>query len=1234
MNLIFIKNHKISLIFLSSLSLFLLIYFILFISEYSNQYEKIVEKVKSQIILNDNKITKILNDLIGDYIRYSDSISILNNKYNKLYKSDGISFYILTKSDSLLFWSENSVPLNFLKNYRKTQIFNSGNGWYRLHFSEKNDLSFIAIYLIKHEFQFQNDYLKNNFHSFYNFSSDPIIILQKNGYDVYSSTNQYLFSLVFKSEYSDSDKIVSIIFLIFVIALILFIKGLYDLHLIFLRKTNRRIIFFAGFIFSVILLRSITLIFKIPEFLYSGFLFSPNYYAYSDFIPSIGDFLLHTIFILIIIIVINKHLILDTRIFKINNFYKFVIQFILLFLVFISYKLFSFTFKSLVLDSKIPLNLNDFFSLNLMSILSFSILILVTLSYFLITYRLCFFLHNFSVNFKSYLTLSSLVFTFLLFYSLITKNIPIDSLVIVLILVLSFGFILNYLKSSFSLSASLFYLTFFSLVSAYYFQKFNITKEKNNRIFLATQLSTEQNDPVVNFQFLDLKKRLYSDEILLKLLKSQIDSSISENILVDYISQNYLTGFWKKFDYQITICNGDDNLFIKPYKIQSNCFSFFENLVLNNGIHCSKTDDFFQISYDNGDYGYLGIFDFNDSLNSNNQNKVFIEIIPRHFLNYLGFPELLIDEESDKSIDIGDYSYAKYHNSELIKRVGRYFYNNQLEHPLNSTNKSIYFDSGGYNHLLFKSGNNTCLIISVKNRTYYDLFAPFSYIFIFYLLIFSIYYFLFYNPFSKNENSFNLRSKLQLTMVVVILFSFLSIGVFSIFYINNLNDQKNKDILIEKTHSVLVELEHKLSDIFIIDNSFSDYINDLLVKFSEVFFSDINLFDLNGNVIGSSRPQIFNQKLISEKMNPVAFFELSKNNNSFFIQKENIGRQEYLSAYIPLFNNQSNRIAFLNLPYFAKENDLKREISNFLVTYINIFVILIAVAIVIGFLISNYISRPLKIIMNKIGKLKLGGQNEKIDWYRDDEIGKLVKEYNRMIDEISVSAEMLARSEREIAWREMAKQVAHEIKNPLTPMKLGVQHIQRAWKEKVPDLDKRLDKFTQTMIDQIDTLSVIATEFSDFAKMPVTKKELFDISELIQNSIILFKNYENITISFQNTIDKSIFVFNDKEQLLRVFNNLLKNSVQAIGDDAVGFINIILTVKTNHCIIEISDNGTGISNELTDKIFSPNFTTKSGGMGLGLAIVKSIVENSGGTIHFSSVKNIGTTFTINLPLAK
>jgi nitrogen fixation/metabolism regulation signal transduction histidine kinase len=242
-----------------------------------------------------------------------------------------------------------------------------------------------------------------------------------------------------------------------------------------------------------------------------------------------------------------------------------------------------------------------------------------------------------------------------------------------------------------------------------------------------------------------------------------------------------------------------------------------------------------------------------------------------------------------------------------------------------------------------------------------------------------------------------------------------------------------------------------------------------------------------------------------------------------------------------------------------------------------------------------------------------------------------VDEYNQMIDELVKSADLLARSERETAWREMARQVAHEIKNPLTPMKLSVQHLERAWKDHSSDWDERLKRFIKTMTEQIESLSAIASEFSDFAKMPVTQPENIDLNEILENVKELYQDTSRIRFEFRYDSRVPHTILGDRKQLLRVFTNLTNNAVQAIGNKEEGIISIELESEDTKYSLKISDSGGGISTEQSDRIFQPNFTTKSGGMGLGLAIVKSIIHSLGGEISFVSKEGSGTTFILIFP---
>jgi two-component system nitrogen regulation sensor histidine kinase NtrY len=340
----------------------------------------------------------------------------------------------------------------------------------------------------------------------------------------------------------------------------------------------------------------------------------------------------------------------------------------------------------------------------------------------------------------------------------------------------------------------------------------------------------------------------------------------------------------------------------------------------------------------------------------------------------------------------------------------------------------------------------------------------------------------------------------------------------------------------------------------------------------------------------------------------------------------------YLAAYAPFISADRKITGFLHLPYFEKQNERSREVSGLLSALLNIYVLLFALTLFVTAFISSRITKPLALIQEKLAGIRLGKRSEPIVYAGQDEIGLLVQEYNRMVQELADSAEKLARSERESAWREMARQVAHEIKNPLTPMRLSIQHLLRAWNDQSTDRELMLKRVTQTLIEQIDSLSYIATEFSNFAQLPPALPQRMDLVDAVRRTVSLFSESYPDWIRM-DVPDKPCIVMADKEQLGRIFSNLLKNAIQAIPDDRKGAIIVNVTTEDKTVRVDIKDNGEGVAEEIKSKIFVPNFTTKSGGTGLGLAMVKNLIEQAHGEVSFSSREGLGTTFTVRWPLA-
>jgi len=454
-------------------------------------------------------------------------------------------------------------------------------------------------------------------------------------------------------------------------------------------------------------------------------------------------------------------------------------------------------------------------------------------------------------------------------------------------------------------------------------------------------------------------------------------------------------------------------------------------------------------------------------------------------------------------------------------------------------NSIFFFDKDAYNHLYVKTSPYTSIIVSRKEPNLISTLSFFSYIFLssaFFFLLFRI----LTSKSPKMIFSSTIKQRIQFWTITIILLSSIAIGCVMLFYLFDLDKRKNQNILRDKAHSVLAEIEQKVIDPAAFNNNQPTYLSDYLSRLSNVYFTDINLFDRNGDLIATSRPQLFDAQLLSTKMNPKAYCALHDEQQIIETLDEKIGDYTFQSAYVPLRDPSNRTLGYVNLPYFARESEFRADLSTFLVAFINIYVILTVLAILIALIVSNYITLPLQIIKDRISQINYFKKPEKIKWSGSDELAELITQYNQMVDDLAHSAEMLVSSERESAWRTMAQQVAHEIKNPLTPMKLSIQHLQRAWQDKSPDFDDRIKRFTQTMITQIEALSTIAGEFSDFAKMPKSVLEVIDLNQSVKEAVTLFSNSTNLGINIHLS-SSQLQIKADKQQIARILNNLFRN---------------------------------------------------------------------------------------------
>ena len=464
-------------------------------------------------------------------------------------------------------------------------------------------------------------------------------------------------------------------------------------------------------------------------------------------------------------------------------------------------------------------------------------------------------------------------------------------------------------------------------------------------------------------------------------------------------------------------------------------------------------------------------------------------------------------------------------------------------------------------------------------------------------------------------------------MIAVIFFSMTIIVVATIIYFDLQNNKYHLERLERKEKTITTSLQYFFKDLKpeeTIDFVTKDF--DYKIKeIADVNSLEIRVYNLNGELLIYT--DVFNEDIDDKfSLDEETLHSISTQPNRKIVKDLGNG---IINTFSYAKNKKGENMIIINIPYDSKSQKAQNEVMDFLMTLIKIFIILFIIGGLVSYLLSNYITKSLQKIVLKIKGVQLTQLDEALNWDKDDEIGVLVDAYNSMIEKLKVSTEKLAKSERQSAWREMAKQVAHEIKNPLTPMKLSVQHLERSLAKDPENSAAKIQDFKTKMIQQIDLLSNIATEFSNFAELPRANFKVIDLLKLVNSVVDLFEN-KSCTISIDYQKKTNYTCFADEHQLIRVFNNLIQNSIQSFTNE--GNITILLSIKDGAINIIFKDNGEGISKENIDKIFEPNFTTKSNGKGLGLAMVDQIVKSHSGYIELLSSSKEGTSFLIILPL--
>ncbi len=1166
-----------------------------------------------------------------------ETARILNDAYEK-----NLIFVYIYENNNLIQWGTNIYVPDDPNHLNEGENFIYETNRYFIAV-KKTIGSHILVALIptKRNFQDRNLYLDNNFYA----NLDPDRNLQLADYkdtkgveNVYSKNGNLLFSVKFHKG-KINNFFTSLEILMWIFGTIALISLIHNLCLWICSK---------GFAWSSIFLFAVFLaLLRWVEFETNWLtthithsIFDPKNYALSQFFPNLGILVL--IFILVFWLIAYAWSIrADLKISKF--FYQRNVAIISTFILYLSiYIVVNVTFSilgTIISDSGLTTDLTQILGLTMFSwyaifalcistgIIIFYIDIIQELTNRLIT----------STNTLIAIHITTLFFSLLLHNMYASLNIA-NVTICLMIAVRSYNFKKNF---QYKFASQILYLLFFSILASIKHGEYSNIKNTNELKIGIKGIEAEDDINAISL-FMDIESEIGKDKQLQNYFLHASNYNDQKNIN-EYIRQKYISGYLAKFDYESYFYDANN----QPLgKYSKNEIEEFRKNVIEQSI--KVTSNFYRLKSQIGSHDYFAQFKIPYA--KNNWGTVIVKLTNKSFSYNLSYPGILSEGRlNNLQMDIlKKNSFVIYKDDEIIQQSGNFSYPlTPREFSKQKFEYDILEKNDGYIHMSFRPDDYTLIVMSCPKINLWTYLTTTSTIFIILFIFLAVSSLIMWSfKILKNRNFkfknfkysiYLLRNKVQYSsriqtyFVITVILSLLFSGLISFISIDKQLEQNNENNRLQYIAEIGKRIELTLNS----NQAFDDYstLSNYLNVLSRSVSTDFTLYNKAGMMIYSSQPKIFDQKLLSKYINPNAFYQLSKLHKSEVLEQEQIGTFTYPSSYTVIKNNDLKTVAYLGIPFYSanKDSDINKNIlSN---TLINIYALILLIIGFIAAFLANKITEPLNIIKRKLSETSIDQNNEPIFWQRNDEIGALIKEYNIMILKLDDTAKKLVRAERENVWREMAQQVAHEIKNPLTPMKLGIQHLSRSFEANDPKFPDRFKQISTSFIEQIDSLTDIANEFSAFAKLPTAKLVTINILDKVSKSVDVYSNNPNVNIQIINATEKEkVFVMGDKGQLLRLFNNLIKNAIEAAISKKRITIQIIINIIPDHIVeIQVRDNGSGIPTDVQKMIFTPNFTTKSSGTGLGLAFVKQTVEGMGGDIDYETAEGKGTTFTIHVP---
>lgn len=782
------------------------------------------------------------------------------------------------------------------------------------------------------------------------------------------------------------------------------------------------------------------------------------------------------------------------------------------------------------------------------------------------------------------------------------------------------------LKSLFGIEFNAFSLgsrVVFSLLIAFFLvgtsSILGIDKEANRMEGLARRLSFDR-DITFELRLRRIEQQIADDMIISSL--SVFDNTAST--IQSRISETYFSR--REMDYSVTVNVFNDS---NNTREAANLY----NSILRGGEPIADNSRFMYVKDESGRFYYVGVFIY--MVRGQGISRVLVRLNPREASSAKGYAGIFGINFSGRASLPSGYSYARYEGRDLKSYKGNYAYPTKMADNIADevySERIRHFNLEGHTHFCTVVGDDEAVMISREKLNIAAVGVAVVFVSLLTFLVMSIL------GIGRPRNDKEYVRGYFRTRILVVLLIFLSLtlvamAAVSVAFVYTSNETNLRSVMSDKISSICSMIDNGLSDIVVLEER-DRYLalRSLIRDVSDYANTDISIYSPSGQLSMTTMPMVFDRQMLGSRISGEAFKNIVYGSRRYYIVKQRVGRTRFYNMYAPVMNPDGSMMAILCSPYNEEAYDFERDAVNHTMFIFSIFILLLLSAVWAVSKVVDRMFKPLSEMSTKMNSADLESL-EYIDYDRDDEISAIVQAYNKMVTELSESSRKLAVAERDKAWSGMARQVAHEIKNPLTPMKLQLQRVIRLKQNGNPVWVERFDEASKVVLDHIDILTDTANQFSTFAKLYDEEPALIDMDALIEEEISMFDNIDNIRFDYYGL--KAAKVMGPKPQLTRVIVNLLGNAVQAIGEKEGGRVVVSLrksVVRDGYYDIVVEDNGPGVAPENVEKLFSPNFTTKSAGSGLGLAISRSILERCGATIGYSrSLLVGGACFTICYP---